>query len=186
MGDGQGIARWVRPIGRRVGQDKKPLPPKEGEGGCRDQRGEITSRVSRSASVWVCGGLHPALRRCLVWCITASGRPFHQGRSPCLASSGFGSPGSCFWRLELREGVEDEPRPRGQVASHSDYQPNYPPRLESRIKTRRVHFFFGCACLCAGLSCLSRIVKCLCCTLFALLSRITLPLRAPLIPQLLL
>ena len=82
--------------------------------------------------------------------------------------------------------MDVEPRALGQVASRSDSQPNYPPRLEIRIKTRRVHFFFGCVCLCAGLSCLSRIVKCFCCTLFALLSRITLPLRVPLVPQLLL
>ena len=107
-------------------------------------------------------GLHPTYRRCLVWCITASGGPSHQGRSPRLASSGFGSPGPCFWRPELREGVDDQPRTRGQVASWSDSQPNYPPRLKSRIKTRRVHFIFGCACLCVSLSCPSRIVKCFC------------------------
>ena len=136
------------------GQEKTRLPPKRVivgtsvKSGCRDQCGEIASQVSRSASVWVCGGLHPAHQRGLVWRVAVSGRPFHRARSPHLASSGFGSPGPCFWRLELREGVDDQPRARGQVASHSDSQLNYPPWLESQIKTRRVHFLFGCACVC--------------------------------------
>ena len=152
------------------GQEKKPLPPEEEEFGCLGELKEIASRVSRSVSAWVCRGLHPALRRCLVWRTTASGRPFHQGRSPRLASSGFGSPGPCFWRLELREGVDDELRARGQVASLSDSQPNYPPRRESRIKTRQgPSLFFGCACLCAGLSCQVELLSAFACTLTAFL-----------------
>jgi len=78
---------------------------------------------------------------------------FHQGRSPRLASAGFGCPGPCFWRLELREVVDVQPRARVQVASHPDSQSNYPPRLESRIKTVEVHHFFWgiCVCMCVSL-----------------------------------
>ena len=57
-------------------------------------------------------------------------------------------PWSIFWRLELREGVDVQPRARCQVASHPDSQPNYPPWLESRIKTIWVRFSWVCLCVC--------------------------------------
>ena len=155
--------------------------------GCRDEQGEFASSllefaswVSRGTSARVCGGLHPALRRCLVWRITASGR-FSSREITSSRLLWIRLPWSVLWQPELRERVGDQPRARGQVADRPDSQPNYPPRLESQIKTE-VHFLFGCACLSAGPSCLSRIVKCFCCTLFAFLTVvITLPLHAPLV-----
>ena len=67
-------------------------------------------------------------------------------------------PWSVLWRPELREGVDDQPRARGQVASHPDSQPNYPPRLESRIKTRRVHFLFWVCMSVCGLGCFTKFI----------------------------
>ena len=62
-------------------------------------------------------------------------------------------PWSVLWRPELREGVDVQPRARGQVASRPDSQPNYPPRLESRIKTVEVHLLLGiCVCVCVSRS----------------------------------
>ena len=49
-------------------------------------------------------------------------------------------PWSVFWRPELWKVVDIQPRARGQVASRPDSQQNYPPRLESRIKTICVRF----------------------------------------------
>ena len=43
-----------------------------------------------------------------------------------------------------------QPRARGQVASRPNSQPNYPPRLESRIKTIWVRFFCVCVCVSCG------------------------------------
>ena len=142
--------RAMGPTNQEASGQKKPLPPK-------------AKRVVVGTSVReVCV---PSLLECAslpgfaVDCIPRFGGvssgalpravEFQQGRSPRLASSGFGYPGPCFWRLELREGVDDQSHARGQVASRPYSQPNYPPRLESRIKTRRGPFLFWvCVSVC--------------------------------------
>ena len=119
------------------GQEKKPLPPKEEECGCRDQRRETeivafakqpvimceTFLVGKDISIQTFPTWHQkpvsVVDKSAFWRVVDrgdSGRPSHHGRSPRLASSGFSCPGPCFWRLELREGVDVEPHKRGQVA----------------------------------------------------------------------
>ena len=175
MEDGQGIARWVQPISRRVARRRGPSLLKR-KSGCRDEQGDFVSSLLECASLsslhetalsllesmsaWVCGGLHPTAPE-VSRLAHYSERSFSSREITSSRLLGIRLPWSVLWRPELREGVDDQLRARGQVASRPDSQPNYPPRLESRIKTRRVHFLFGCACLCAGLSCPSRIVKCL-------------------------
>ena len=82
----------------------------------------------------VCGGLHPVHRRCLVWRITASGRPSHQGRPLRL-----GCPGPCFWAIGAPGRCGHRAARSGQVASTLSLPPAHlPSELGVSIKAAAI------------------------------------------------